>query len=241
MNKQKLIRFIDKYHLSGLAESVVLDSNLDNKTLTTKFVTENKSLLGVVKLENWDFEDANLGVYTTSQLLKLLSILDEDIRVDVTKSGQKALSMSVSDSTSSVNYMLSDSSIINEPPPMKNIPEFEVKINLSTSFISRFIAGKSALPETTTFTVITKDGNTNIVIGYSSVNTNRVNLPVEVEEYNEIENVSFNAEYFSNILSANKECETGTLEISSQGLAKLTFKVDDYSSMYYLVATTEVD
>ena len=73
MNKQKLIRFIDKYHLSGLAESVVLDSNLDNKTLTTKFVTENKSLLGVVKLENWDFEDANIGVYTTSQLLKLLS------------------------------------------------------------------------------------------------------------------------------------------------------------------------
>ena len=35
MNKQKLIRFIDKYHLSGLAESVILDSNLDNKTLTT--------------------------------------------------------------------------------------------------------------------------------------------------------------------------------------------------------------
>mgnify|MGYP001193793828 CR=1 FL=1 len=241
MNKQKLIRFIDKYHLSGLAESVVLDSNLDNKTLTTKFVTENKSLLGVVKLENWDFEDANIGVYTTSQLLKLLSILDEDIRVDITKSGEKALSMSVSDSASSVNYMLSDSSIINEPPPMKNIPEFEVKINLNPSFIGRFIAGKSALPETTTFTVITKDGNTNLVIGYSSVNTNRVNLPAEVEEYNEIENVSFNAEYFSNILSANKECETGTLEISSQGLAKLTFKVDDYSSMYYLVATTEVD
>ena len=80
-----------------------------------------------------------------------------------------------------------------------------------------------------------------MVIGYSSVNTNRVNLPAEVEEYSEIENVSFNAEYFSNILSANKECETGTLEISSQGLARLTFKVDDYTSIYYLVATTEVD
>jgi len=42
-------------------------------------------------------------------------------------------------------------------------------------------------------------------------------------------------------LSANKECESATLEISSQGLSRITFKVDDYSVTYYLVAVADVD
>ena len=83
--------------------------------------------------------------------------------------------------------------------------------------------------------------STKLIIGYSSVNTNRVTIPVTTTQSSDIENVSFNADYFSAVLSANRECESALLQVSSAGLSKISFKVDDYSSTYYLVATQEVD
>ena len=241
MNKQRLVRFINKYYLNGLAQSVILNSNSEQQKLTTKFVSSDKTLLGLVEMDKWDFEDATIGIYTTEQLLKLLSVLDEDINVSVTKANDKAFSIKITDSTSSVNYMLSDPSIINDPPQLQNIPEFELKIDVTPNLMNKFIAGKSALAEVTTFTVVTNETKTNLIIGYSSVNTNRVNIPVQTSKFSPIEKVSFNADYFSNVLLANKECESATLEVSSEGLAKISFKVDDFSTTYWLVATTEVD
>ena len=241
MNKQKLVRFINKYYLNGIADSVVLKSNSSEQKLVTRFVSSDKTLLGIIQMDRWNFEDANIGVYTTEQLLKLLSVLDEDINVSITKSGDKTISMKISDSLSSVNYMLSDPSIINEPPQLQNIPNFELSINVTPSVINKFISGKSALQDTTTFTVITDETSTKLVIGYSSVNTNRVTIPVITSDFTSIDNVSFNAEYFSQILLANKECESAFLQISSEGLAKINFKIDDYKSIYWLVATSEVD
>ena len=241
MNKQKLVRFINKYYLNGLAQSVILNSKSEQQKLTTKFVSSDKTLLGVVEMDKWDFQNATIGIYTTEQLLRLLSVLDEDIKVDLQKSEDKAFSIKITDSTSSVSYMLSDPSIINDPPQLQNIPEFELKIDVTPNLINKFIAGKSALNEVTTFTVITEENKTNLVIGYSSVNTNRVNIPVQTSKFSLIDNVSFNADYFKEVLDVNKECESATLEISSEGLAKISFKVDDFSTTYWLVATTEVD
>ena len=240
MNKQKLVRFINKYYLNGIADSVVLKSNSSEQKLVTRFVSSDKTLLGIIQLDRWNFEDANIGVYTTEQLLKLLSVLDEDINVSITKSGDKTISMRLSDSVSSVNYMLSDPSIINEPPRLENIPNFELSINVTPSVINKFISGKSALQDTTTFTVITDETSTKLVIGYSSVNTNRVTIPVITSEFSQIDKVSFNAEYFSQILLANKECESAILYVSSAGLCKISFKIDNYSSTYWLVGTSEL-
>ena len=241
MNKQKLVRFINKYYLNGIADSVVLKSNSSEQKLVTRFVSSDKTLLGIIQLDRWNFEDANIGVYTTEQLLRLLSVLDEDINFSITKSGDKSISMKISDSLSSVNYMLSDPSIINEPPQLQNIPNFELSINMTPSVINKFISGKSALQDSTTFTVITDETTTKLVIGYSTVNTNRVTIPVVTSEFSQIDNVSFNAEYFSSILVANKECESAVLQVSSQGLAKIIFKIDDYTATYWLVATSDVD
>jgi len=137
--------------------------------------------------------------------------------------------------------MLSDKSVINQPPPLKGIPEFQLKIKVDTNFITRFIGGKSALPDTDTFTVITDDDGVKLVIGYSSINTNRVTIPVETETYEDIENVSFNANLFKDVLVANKECESATLEVSEKGLSRINFKVDQYDVTYYLVAVQDVD
>ena len=53
--------------------------------------------------------------------------------------------------------------------------------------------------------------------------------------------VYFDADTFKEVLVANKDCESATLYVSSQGLAKVNFKVDDFDSTYVLVAKTTVD
>ena len=238
MNKHSLNRFIDKYYLGGNCSSVVINSKGDK--LSTRFTTGDKNLLGELHMTGWNFDEADLGVYNTEQLVKLLSVLSENISMNLTKAGDKAVSLKISDTKSDVNYMLSDLSVISSPPNLKSIPDFEVKIKVDKSFMSKFIAGKGALTDTDNFTVITDDEGVKIVIGYAEINTNRVTLPVETESYDKIDNVSFNANLFRDVLVANKECESATLEVSSQGLARINFKIDEYDATYYLVADTDV-
>ena len=42
------------------------------------------------------------------------------------------------------------------------------------------------------------------------------------------------------MLVANKECESATLEVSDEGLARINFKVDEYDVTYYLVAVQSI-
>ena len=239
MNKQRLVRFINKYYLNGTVNSVILNSKSDK--LSARFISGDKTLLGELSMDKSQIEECEVGVYNTEQLSKLLAVLDDGIDVSVVKSGDKSIALKVSDAYSSVNYMLSDISVINRPPQLKEIPEFELKINVTPQFVSKFISGKGALSDTDNFTVITGDSGTKLVIGYSSVNTNRVTIPVTTSESSNIENISFNANIFKEVLHANKGCESATLEVSSQGLSRITFKVDDYTSTYYLVSVQDVD
>ena len=239
MNKQKLVRFINKYYLSGTVNSVILNSK--GGKISTRFISGDKTLLGELQMDKWPFEDAEVGIYSTDQFLKLLGVLDEDVNVSINKAGDKSISLRVTDSTSAVNYMLSDTSIISKPSPMKRIPNFELKIDMTPSVMNKFISGKGALSETDNFTVITDGTNTKLVIGYSSINTNRVTIPVTTTDSGDIDNITFNANIFKEVLSANKECESATLEVSSEGLSKIVFNVDDYSVTYYLVSVQDVD
>ena len=46
MNKQKIVRFISKYYLNGIVNSVVLNSKSNSQQLSARFVSGDKSLLG---------------------------------------------------------------------------------------------------------------------------------------------------------------------------------------------------
>ena len=92
------------------------------------------------------------------------------------------------------------------------------------------------------FTIVkNKSGGVDVVIGYSSTNTNRVNIPVETEVNNIIDPITFNANLCREMLVANKECKSAVLEVSNEGLARVNFKVDDYDSTYYVVAMQDID
>ena len=240
MQKTKLNKFIQKYNLGGNVNSVKWKSGGDK--LSTTFVTPDKSLLGTVKVDKFQFEDAELGVYQTDLLKNLLGVLDDDLSLTLSRFGDKAVALKAKNGSVSVDYVLSDLSVIADPPELKRLPEFDTHIKLDSKFIETFIKGKSALSDVDTFTIVTtKEGTLEVVIGYSSTNTNRVNIPVDITKQNLTDSVTFNANLFKEVLVANKECTSAVLEVSNEGLARVNFKVDDYDSTYYIVAMTDVD
>ena len=234
MEKKQLTGFIDKYHLAGNANSVRLDVK-DNK-LSCNFITDDQNVVGSVSMDNFDINDVTLGVYATSQLTKLLTALDDDIEFKVNNADSTAFSVNLSDKTTDVTFMLADLSVIRQVPAMKQLPDFNVKIKLTKDFADKFVKSKNALPETENFAIESDVLGTNMILNYSTLNTNRITWPTTPEgESSDLKATCFSANLFKEILVANKDAESGYIEVSSAGLARVTFTGKDYSSTYYLV------
>jgi|TARA_R110001592_G_scaffold137774_2_gene356095 hypothetical protein len=234
MEKKQLTGFIDKYHLAGNANSVRLDVK-DNK-LSCNFITDDQNVVGSVTMDNFDIDDVTLGVYATSQLTKLLTALDNDVKMRVNNADGTAFSINLSDSTTDVTFMLADLSVIRQVPAMKQLPDFNVKIKLTKDFADKFVKSKNALPETENFAIESDAMGTNMILNYSTLNTNRITWPTVPEgEQSDLKATCFSANLFKEILVANKEAEQGFIEVSSAGLARVSFTGKDYSSTYYLV------
>jgi hypothetical protein len=233
MEKQQLNRFVSKYNLAGLVESVKWESK--DGSLNTSFISDDKSVLGNVTMKEFDGSDATFGVYDTTKLTKMLSVLGDSVDFSINDIDGKAVSLKFKDGSTSVNYMLADLSVIPNVPDLKQLPPFNVEIKLDANFISKFIRAKGALADENNFTFICKDGKGQIVLGHSNINTNRISIDVDCTCDGDVNPISFSATYLKEILVANKEANDATLKISSQGLSHIHFEIDKYESNYYLV------
>jgi hypothetical protein len=232
MEKQQLNRFVSKYNLAGLVESVKWESK--DGSLSTSFISDDKSVLGNVTMKEFDGINSTFGVYDTTKLIKMLSVLGDTVDFSINDIDGKAVSLKFKDSSTSVNYMLADLSVIPNVPDLKQLPPFNAEIKLDSNFISKFIKAKGALDENN-FTFTCKDGKGQIVLGFSNINTNRISIDVDCTCEGDVNPISFSATYLKEILVANKEATDATLKISSQGLSHIHFEIDNYESNYYLV------
>jgi hypothetical protein len=233
MEKQRLNQFIDKYHLGGLVETVMW--NIEGNSLSTSFISGDKSVLGKISLDSFTSPDSEFGVYDTKQLRGMLGVLENDVEFKTLNVGDKITSLDFSDKATSVNYMVADKSVVPTPPALKGLPDFDIEITLNDTFISKFIRAKGALADQKTFTFISKGGKNQIVIGYSKkTNTNRIFVDVDATSNGDAE-ISFSADYFKEILVANKGASEATMKISTQGLSHLKFEEGDFVSEYFLV------
>jgi hypothetical protein len=232
MEKQQLNRFLSKYNLAGLVESVKWESK--DGSLTTSFISDDKSVLGSVSMKEFDGSNTTFGVYDTTKLIKMLSVLGDTLDFSIQDIEGKTVSLKFKDSSTSINYMLADLSVIPNVPELKQLPPFNVEIKLDSNFISKFIKAKGALDENN-FTFTCKDGKGQIVLGFSNINTHRISIDVDCTCEGDINPISFSATYLKEILVANKEATDATLKISSQGLSHIHFEIDNYESNYYLV------
>jgi hypothetical protein len=77
MNKIVLDTFIQKYNLGGNVNSVKWKSSGD--TLSTRFISPDKSLLGELTLVKQSLPEFEVGVYDTPLLSKMLSTLADKV------------------------------------------------------------------------------------------------------------------------------------------------------------------
>ena len=234
MNKITLDTFIQKYNLGGNVNSVKWIS--DGKTLSTRFISPDKSLLGELTLVKQTLPEFEVGVYDTPLLSKMLGTLADTVDFTLTKVDNTPVAFHFTDSIMSADYVLAAIGVIPDVPELKNVPEFNTLVNINEQFISSFIRAKGALVDVETFAINPIDNGLEFVIGYSDINSNRISIKIQSGAVAMTESIVFNAELFKEVLSANKECSKATLQISEKGLAHIEFNVDDFNVKYWLVS-----
>ena len=233
MNKNNLLRFIQKYSLGGLIESVAW--NAEGTKLSVRFISDDKTLLGEVEFNAFTSTPFNVGIYTTSLLKNMIGVLDSDIALKVDKAGDKAVTLKLSSDDTETSYQLADLGVIPPVPDLKALPDFGIAIDMTSQMVDRFIKAKGALSDVDTFTVFTEGGDLKMAIGYSSISTNRVTFTAIKGFDGEVKPISFSSKYLKEILTANKEATNAKLKVSTDGLSNVEFQIDDFVCKYYLV------
>jgi hypothetical protein len=233
MNKNNLLRFIQKYSLGGVIESVAW--NAEGNKLSVRFISDDKTMLGEVDFDGFTSTPFNIGIYTTSLLKNLVGILDSDINLKVDSVGDKATVLKLSSDETETSYQLADLGVIPSVPDLKMMPEFGISIEMASNMIDKFIKAKGALSDIDTFTVFSEGGDLKMAIGYSTISTNRVTFTAIKGYDGEVKPISFSAKYLKEILTANKEATTAKLKVSTDGLANVEFSIDEFVCKYYLV------
>jgi hypothetical protein len=234
MEKSRLINFIRKYHLNGLIQSVAWNSN---ESLSTRFISDDKSLVGEVLMHEFSGTPSKMGIYNTDTLIKLINVLGNDINFNVRISQDTPLALILDDNSTTVNFLLADLSVIPTSPVMKQLPEFQLTIKITKEFTDKFIRATSALSDSKHFTVAKnqKSNKYQVVLGYND--TNRIYLDTDCDASTDIDPISFYANHLREIIVANKDANGGSISISSEGLARVDFQIDGFETRYFLVTS----
>lgn len=239
MNKEKLLTFIEKYNLGGSVESVKIVS--DGSTLKTSFVAEDKTLAGNVTFNDANLEKCELSVFETSKLKTFLKVLQSEISITLNKEADDRLVGLVfaDDNKTSIDFMLSEASVIPKAPGVKAPKDFDVEIPLDANFIDLFVKAKGALPDVDSFTLLMnkKGDKLELVIGFANINSNRIKVDIKPTTGKDklAAPISFNANYFKEILLKNSEATDAVFKVSALGISTISFVTTDFDANYFLI------
>jgi hypothetical protein len=241
MKKPYLQDVIEKYYLGGLVERVKIQ--ITDKTLTTKFISAQKNLVGVLEAPGITLPDCEFGVYDTSQLLKLIGITDHFLTLDVEVNRGIANKLLIADNEYNLEYALADTMLTPSVPSIDE-PTYQMVADVDTEFIAKFLKAKKALG---TDVFIVEQGIDHeekqamkFTLGGVDKHTNKVNftLPTTLSSVPGVQ-MKFPIEEFGEILAANKEIATGVLSVSEDGLLKIEFTNEEEVKVTYLLVGRE--
>lgn len=231
MDKKKLLKFIGMYTLGGSVEAVTWKST--DKQISTNFVSADKTVMGTVE-SNISVGDFEFGIYDTTRLTRMLSVLDDEVDIVVNSNNGKNISLFISGKLAKVSFGLTEKDQIPKPPSLKMKPTFTTTIKLDNNFRTHFQKANGALSETNFFTV-EYDGLGGVcTFGYDDTNSNKIIFDIDTQSTEDLQPIHYSSIHVSEILNANKDCD-GIMEISPVGLARITYTTNEYKSEYYLV------
>jgi hypothetical protein len=238
MNKQTLTSVVDKYYLNGTVEAVKWV--VKDKVATIDFITPMKNLVGKVISPNFDLEDSEVGIYNTSQFYKLVKIMNDTVVLKLNKSERGTpLELTLADNQYDLNYYLSDLNLIETVPSINEPADYDAELDIDSDFINKFTSAKKALGDVKQFTAKCEvnDGTMDllIIIGEGNGYANKIKFKTKCEALFGLDEIPFPADVMMEVLKANEDATEGKLQISQEGLMKISFKEDGIESTYYLV------
>ena len=88
--KTQLQSIIAKYFLGEIEQ---IKWEIEDNHLNINFITPSNMVLGLVKCNDFQMEDADLAIYNTKKLANLISICSGDLMLDLER--QKKLSLNL--------------------------------------------------------------------------------------------------------------------------------------------------
>jgi hypothetical protein len=240
IKKLDLVANIEKYYLGGIVEGVKWTIN--NKKLHIEFVAPNQDLVGHITCDV-QLNDNTIGIYNTSNLLKMLSILETDILVNVEIQYKVPVKLFIEDSNFSLQYSLADPYVIPTTPTIAE-PNYDITFDVNEEFVTRFIKAKNALGSANKDIVrissyINEDGakQAKFILGEPTSHANKVEFTCLANfEVTKINTYPFNSAHIKEILNANKgDFISGKGYLSTEGLLKMEFiNEESETATYYL-------
>ncbi|MDB4344457.1 hypothetical protein OAA18_00065 [bacterium] len=245
ISKHDLQSVIGKYHLNGLVESVKW--TIEDNALNIDFQSPNKDMIGRVNHANFPLENAEMAVYDTSKLNKLLGVTSGELFLELEKTQKVFTKLIISDMNYTLNFSLTDLLLISSVGEINDSGEFEIISELDSESISAIIKAHNALESDNVIINIDKDLDLQDVLvlsfGDVSNHTNKIDYQVPNTTLNNVPygtELPFNSSIFKTILNNNKDATKATMKVNTKGYVKFEFEGEDWSSYYYVVRKADI-
>ena len=235
INKSQLTSVISKYYLNGLNNQVKW--RIKDNTLTI-YAGESGRVCKVV-LNNFQLEDAELGVFDTNKLSKLISITNGDLMISLEKIKAVYTKMHIADLNFDLTYSLADILILGKNTYYEDPEEWEVDLILEPEDIDRLIKAKNAFGDVNSMLITTTtdfDGNNicEFIFGDNTGFSNKISYKIQGNITESDIQIPFDSNIFKDILNSNKDMFKGQLKLSTTGILKLNFTSEEIISEYYV-------
>lgn len=234
IKNDSLSSFIQRYNLNKLIEKAVI--SCENGVLKCDVSTPDKSNIVYIKQENCTLPDFKIGVMTSSELLSLLKIVSEDLEIEFKENSNNWIhQIIVTDGDTNFVYNTSSLDVFDNAPEIDELPEFETEILINAELIGNFIKSSDIL-NAEYFVVNSSGKKTEFVINYNKIKANTITFPVSTKDdkhFKTKNELILKTDFLKQIFLANKSFEEATLQISTEGLARLYFKSGELSIEYY--------
>ena len=235
--KTKLQSIIAKYFLGEIEQ---IKWEIEDNHLNINFITPSNMVLGSVKCNDFQMEDAELAIYNTKKLANLISICNGDLMLDLDRQKEIITKLKIADENFNLEYALSDPLLIKKVGTAKPVDGWYVEIDLGSEEIGNILRAKGAMSEVEHFLVTTTkdlDGENvcELVFGDEYGHNNKVTYQLQGIINKENLKIKYNSNMLRTILNANKDMDEGVLKISNAGLMYFSFKNENIESEYYMV------
>ena len=236
ISKQQLSSVISKYYLNGLNNQVKW--RIKDNTLTI-YAGEAGRVCKVVA-ENFPLEDAELGVFDTNKLNKLLSITNGDLIISLEKIKAIYTKMHIQDSNYNLTYSLADTLILGKNTWYEDAENLDVDITLEPEDVDALIKAKNALGDIDNMLITTTTDFDNnpiceFIFGDNTGFSNKITYQVNGGDIkNNNLSIPFNSDIFKDILNNNKDMDLCKLKLSDTGILKLEFISEEINSEYFI-------